>query len=143
MRWCPVNNNHYIPVSSFRKHVAACRFKNQPLPGVEEKLKAYSEYVAASSPENAVHPVTFQPSNLDAKKQSESISFLEELERQRDLKRRRTAYRKRGSHTGKKTKTEVNVCVVYSRVTNNPRSRNIYFPENEGCNRFNDGVPQR
>jgi len=106
MGHCPINNHHYIPLTSMKKHIASCSAQNFPILTTREKLEAYEKALRNSSPSKIQDNEQLITNTALSTQKKGSVSFLEELQRQRDSKRRRVAYRKRGLHTGRKSRTE-------------------------------------
>jgi len=110
MARCTNNHHHYVPASNLKKHLTSCK-KITPLLTTEEKLHLYEESVQLNQsgikvPE-LLHSLQSSPTSLTQTTQKNDNTFIEVLQQQRDLKRRRVAYRKKASYTGKKNNTEV------------------------------------
>jgi len=107
MGQCPINRHHRVPLSSLKKHISSCSTQNSPIMTTQEKLEAYERALTSSALSKVQDNQLLITNTTQPTKKKETESLLEELERQRDLKRRRVAYRKRGTHTGRKSCTEV------------------------------------
>ena len=106
---CTNNPHHNVPATNLKKHLTSCQIS--PLLTTEEKLHLYEESVQLNQsgirvPE-LVRSIHSSPTSLAQTKQKDDNTFIEVLQQQRDLKRRRVAYRKKASYTGKKNNTEV------------------------------------
>lgn len=107
MGWCPIISHHHVPLSSLKRHTVSCSASNSPIMTTHEKLGAYEkalESCASLKTQDDQHLVV---DTSQSSQKKETVSFLEELQKERDSKRRRVAYRKRGTHTGRKSRTEV------------------------------------
>lgn len=139
MCWCVHDSHHRMPLKSLKNHTSVCSSNHLTAISPQERLALYRKAVEdKSQPVLEVDDIrTVLTKNGDIDKKNEAASFLEELQRQRDLKRRRIAYRKRGAHTAKKNKTEVflNKNFQHFKFIKLVTS----FSENERFNRIDDG----
>ena len=105
VRRCANDGHHYIPLSKLPEHTLRCSKKcAQPL-STEQRFIEYVEFVEGRrGGECDQESLVFAAAK---RQETQDQTLLEELQRQRDLKRRRMAYRKRGVHTGNKSEIEV------------------------------------
>ncbi|KAK7597832.1 hypothetical protein V9T40_010057 [Parthenolecanium corni] len=103
---CPFNNEHRVPQDSMEAHVSKCWKKHGSYPDVSSDVSTFDDDSASTS--KTVDLSLLKPSNeCSASNSRPSTSLIELLTAERDAKRRRASYRKKGVHTNKKTYNEV------------------------------------
>ena len=106
MAMCPIDSHHYVPSTKLRDHISSCVARNSPIMTTQEKLKTYEKALQCDAPLTVQVDKNFVSAGV-SKRKSETVDLMEELRKQRDAKRRRISYRKKGTHTARKSRTEV------------------------------------